>query len=252
MTLKFSKPIGEQQFPNAKQVPSSYENKVFCLQNWDYNASLNAGEILKMEFTGLEAKYNEAAPSATLELHPGNDAECDMTPLPTIYPPGSTPPVQETSKAVLIEEWPNGFKMNIGILLQQKVEGRWEMIIKFPISVEALQTPNALQKSTSEDRKEYILENEQYNAFLPKCSRLEMIIIRRKADKSEPPGEVDIEFRRKENWMEEDEGECFEMRHPVHETSNTVGPKWHKCGISFASVFIFALAISLLPRNILF
>ena len=79
-----------------------------------------------------------------------------------------------------------------------------------------------------------------------------MIIIGRKADKSEPPGEADIEFRRKENWMEEDEGECFEMLHPVHETSNAVAPKWHKCGISFASVFIFALAISLLPRIILF
>ena len=209
MTLKFSKPIGELQFPNAKQVTSSYENKVICLRNLNSNANFNAGEILEIEFTGVKATYNEAAPSATLELRPGNDAECDLSPRPTIYPPGTTPPVQETSKAVLIEEWPNGFKMKISILLQQKVEGGWEMTITFPTSVEALQTPDALQKSTSEDRKECILENEQHNAFLPKCSRLAMIVTGRKADNLEPPAEADIEFRRKEHRMGEDQGECI-------------------------------------------
>ena len=99
--------------------------------------------------------------------------------------------------------------MKISILLQQKVEGGWEMTIRFPTPVEALQTPDALQKSTSEDGKEYILENEQHNAFLPKCSRLAMIVTGRKADNLEPPAEADIEFRREEHRMGEDQGVCI-------------------------------------------
>lgn len=206
MSLKFTKPIAQLQFPNAQQI-SSINGSVFCRQNWDYNANLNDGQTLQMEFTGVKAKNNEAAPVATLELHPGKDAECDLTPSPTINPPGATPPVQETSKAELFEVWPNGFKMNISVLMKQKVDGGWEMTLSFPISVDALQTPKALQKSVSEDRKVYALENRQHNAFLAKCSRLEMIIIGQKTEGSEAPTEADVQFRRKENWADEGDGE---------------------------------------------
>ena len=112
-----------------------------------------------MDFIGEKAKQNEAAPSATLELHPGKDAKCDMTPPPTNYPPGATPPVQETCKAELFEEWPNGFKMNISILMKQKVEGGWKMT-EFPRSCEGIaDAPKARKKWRSEDCTVYILEN---------------------------------------------------------------------------------------------
>ena len=103
MTLKFSKPVGRLQFPNAEEISSDKENKVFCLRNRQYNANLNAGQMLEMDFISEKAKANEKAPSATLELHPGRNAKCDMTPPPTIHPPGTTPPVQEISKAVCLK-----------------------------------------------------------------------------------------------------------------------------------------------------
>ena len=140
-------------------------DRVFCRQNWDYNANLKVDEALKIDFTAVNGKYNEAVPiMVTLELHPGKNAKCDRTPPPTNELPGATPPVQETSKAELFEEWPNGFKMNISILMKQKVEGGWKMTLWFPVAVDSLQTPNAKQKSRSKDRRKYFLENKQYNA----------------------------------------------------------------------------------------
>ncbi|KAJ7374674.1 hypothetical protein OS493_005015 [Desmophyllum pertusum] len=135
MSLKFSKPIGQLQFSQAERVSASKDKRVFCLKNRQYNADLRAGSTLEWDFIGYKTKNNEAAPSATLELHPGRNAKCDMSPPPTIIPPGATPPVQETSTAELIEEWPTGFKMNINILMQQKVEGGWKMTLRFPIPV---------------------------------------------------------------------------------------------------------------------
>lgn len=208
MSLKFSKPIGQLQAPNARRLSSAQGNSVFCLRNQQYNGNLKAGSKLEMEFIGEKAKNNEAAPSATLEFHPGRNAKCDMSPFPTVIPPGATPPVQENSTARLVEEWPNGFKMKISILMQQKVEGGWVMTLTFPIAVRALQTPKAFKKWRSSDRKVYILENRPYNANLDKCSRLEMIIIGRKQMNSDPPSEATIEFRRKESWIGGGEGGC--------------------------------------------
>ena len=208
MTLKFSKRVGAMQFPNAHQLFADQRNRVFCLKNQEYNADLQAGSRLQMEFIGQKAINNEAAPSATLELHPGRNSKCDMSLPPSVIPPEATPPVQETSIAELIEEWPNGFKMSINILMQQKVEGGWKMMLRFPIRVESLQTPQAHQRWISQDRKVYILENQPHNAFLEKCSRFEMIIIGTKKMYSDAPSEAAIEFRRKENWNGGDEGGC--------------------------------------------
>lgn len=201
MTLKFSKPVGQMQFPNAHQVSAAQGNRVFCLTNRQYNANLQAGLKLEMEFIGEKAINNEAAPSATLELHPGSSAKCDLSPPPTIIPPGATPPVQETATAELVKEWPNEFKMRISILMQQKVEGGWKMTLRFPIPVKNLKTPKAFKSWRSQGRKVYVLENHPYNAFLEKCSKLEMIIIGKKKKNSEAPSEAAIEFRRTENWV---------------------------------------------------
>ena len=201
MTLKFSKRVGPLQFQNVHQLSAAQENRVFCLENRQYNADLQAGSRLVIEFIGQKATNNEAAPSATLELHPGRNAKCDMSLLPTVIPPGATPPVQEASTAELIDEWPNGFKMSIHILMQQKVEGGWTMTLRFPIPVESLQTPAAFKTWRSHDHKVYILENRPHNAFLKKCSRLEMSIIGTKKMYSDAPSEAAIELRRKENWL---------------------------------------------------
>lgn len=201
MTLKFSKPVGRIQFPQAQQLSATHGKRVFCLKKWPYNADLEAGSKLVMDFIGEKAVSNEAAPSATLQLHPGGDAKCDMSPPPTVIPPGATPPVQETATAELINEWPNGFKMRISIVMQQRVEGGWKMTLRFPVPVKNLKTPRAIKKWRSPDRKVYKLENRPYNAFLEKCSTLKIVIIGRKEKNSKAPSEATIEFRRKENWV---------------------------------------------------
>lgn len=183
----------------------------------------------------------------TLELHPGKNAKCERTPPPTNEPPGATPPVQETSKAELFEEWPNGFKMNLSILMKQKVEGGWKMTLWFPVAVDSLQTPNAKQKSRSKDRKKYFLENKQYNAFLAKCSRLEMIIIGQKAENSKAPRQADIEFRRIEYWFREDKDECVDC--PVQKISTKAVTFKRLSFLSCARVLLYSLAMSLLSRS---
>ena len=107
MTLKFSKPVGPMQFPNADQLSAAQGNRVFCLKNQLYKADLQVGSRLVM---GQSAINNEAAPSAKLKLYPGKNAKCNISQSPTVIPPGTTPPVQETSTAELTEVWPNGFK----------------------------------------------------------------------------------------------------------------------------------------------
>ena len=79
--------------------------------------------------------------------------------------------------------------------MQQKVEGGWEMTLRFPIPVKSLQIPKAFQRWISLDRKVYILENRPHNAFLEKCSSLEMIIIEMKKMYSDAPSEAAIELR---------------------------------------------------------
>ena len=92
MTLKFSKRVGPMQFQNVHQLSAAQGNRVFCLENRQYNADLQAGSRLVIEFIGQKATNNEAAPSATLELHPGRNAKCEAEPLNTTEPPTTTEP----------------------------------------------------------------------------------------------------------------------------------------------------------------
>lgn len=55
MSLKFSKPIGQLQAPNARRLSSAQGNSVFCLRNQQYNGNLKAGSKLEMEFIGEKA-----------------------------------------------------------------------------------------------------------------------------------------------------------------------------------------------------
>ena len=197
LSLKFSKPVKAVQAFTALVTFISDDKRVACLENQPYNADLDKGRMVFMEFLGTKMVKDEKAPVPTLEFHPGPSSSCDVTPPPpaTILPPSGE---QERVATELVNEWSGGFKLKLKVLLLDKVSGGWKMTVTFSRVVNSLKTPNASKNPKKQRKtKEYYLEDEGYNAKLNKCDMLEMEIIGKVPKKKSTP-EVTVTFRRKE------------------------------------------------------